>query len=123
MDPVVVNGRNLEREPAQKSRKRPDEIRDRAAPLLAGEPTIDMLTGGGGYDISDRVSAGLDLNIYRNQGTFALDWTQVAVVGEFRSPTSYTLRLAYQRNQYDEREFDFDDYGSNIVTVSMGYRF
>ncbi len=41
----------------------------------------------------------------------------------FLSPAGYVVRLLYSRNSYDEAQFDFDDFESNIVTISVGYRF
>jgi len=84
---------------------------------------VNNVTGGLGWDFTDAVRAGLDLRFYDNSGTFALDWQQYLFFAEFRSPAGYLLRLSYQRNEYDEDAFDFDDYQSNIVAVSVGYRF
>ena len=84
---------------------------------------IDMFRGGVGYDITEIVRAGIDLTAYDNAGSFGQDWRQFQIFGDFMAPKGYLIRIAYWRNSYDEADFDFDDYTSNIVTISVGYKF
>lgn len=117
----------------------------------AGPPTainasydsnINNLTAGFNHDFNEAFGAGADLNWFDNggsfpsvpeapqvnfpasaYGSFPLDWTQFQIWGQFTSPAGYLFRLAYQRNNYNEDLWDFDDYDSNMVTVSIGYHF
>ena len=87
------------------------------------DASLNMGRGGLRYAFTPAVAAGGELLVYKNKGTWQLDWQMYKIFVEFDSPAGYLLRVAYQRNEYDEKDFDFDDYGSNIVTVSVGYRF
>jgi len=117
----------------------------------AGPPTainasydsnINSLTAGFNHDFNEAFGAGADLNWFDNSGSFPsvpqpplinhppsaygsfpLDWTQFQIWGQFASPAGYLFRLAYQRNNYNEDVWDFDDYDSNMVTLSIGYHF
>ena len=82
-----------------------------------------MFHGGVGWDFTEVLRGGVDLNVYDNHGTFPLTWRQYLLFVDLRSPAGYLIRFSYQRNDYNEDGFDFDDYDADMVTVSVGYRF
>jgi len=84
---------------------------------------VDMFTGGLAYDVTAAVHAGVDWSVYNNRGSFGQDFRQVRLFTDLVSPAGYVFRLMYWRNSYDEIDFDFDDYSSNIFTLSVGYAF
>ena len=87
------------------------------------ESNMNVGSGGGRVKLSDWLAVGTRLVAYRNRGTFGLDWEQYRFFVELPSPAGYALNVSYQYNSLDERDFDFDDYSSHVVTVSTGYRF
>jgi hypothetical protein len=117
----------------------------------AGPPTainasydskINNLSAGFNHSFNESFVAGADLNWFDNSGSFPsvpqaplvpfpvsaygsfpLDWTQFQLWGQFKTTAGYLLRIAYQRNDYNEELWDFDDYDANMVTVSVGYAF
>lgn len=84
---------------------------------------LDRLFGGIRVELTKAVAVGSDLASYRNRGSFGLDWDQYRLYGELLSPAGYLMRLSYQYNALDERDFAWDDYHAHMVTVSAGYRF
>ena len=100
---------------------------------------VNNLSAGFNHSFSEAFLAGADLNWFDNSGSFPsrpadpfplsafgsfpLDWTQFQIWGQFRMTDGYLLRIAYQRNNYNEELWDFDDYDANMVTVSIGYGF
>ena len=87
------------------------------------DSTLDMVSGGVGYNVAEWLRAGADVTVYDNEGSFGQQFRQFKIFADVPSPAGYVVRLMYWRNHYDESDFDFDDYRSNIVTVSIGYRF
>jgi hypothetical protein len=100
---------------------------------------INNLKAGFNHNFNESFLAGADLNWFDNSGTFPsdfpgsfplsafgsfpLDWTQFQLWGQFKTTAGYLIRIAYQRNDYNEERWDFDDYDANMVTVSVGYAF
>ena len=87
------------------------------------ESTLNLASGGLRYDFSPRFAAGADLTIYGNTGSFGVDWQQYRVFAQVTTPQGYKLRAAYRYNNYDEKDFNFDDYKANILTLSVGRSF
>jgi hypothetical protein len=100
---------------------------------------INNFSAGFNHSFTESFLAGADLNWFDNSGTFPsrpvdpfplsafgsfpLDWTQFQLWGQFKTTAGYLIRIAYQRNDYNEEIFTFDDYDANMVTVSVGYAF
>ncbi|MFQ6082648.1 MAG: hypothetical protein ACE5WD_04720 [Candidatus Aminicenantia bacterium] len=75
------------------------------------------------YKINKNFAAGAMAYYYKNSGSWELDWTIYKVWLKYNFDSGYKLLLSYQRNDYDEKQYNFDDYSSNIFTVGFGYKF
>jgi hypothetical protein len=87
------------------------------------ESKINMGRGGVRVPFGELFAAGLDFTAYSNKGSFPLSFNRFDLYADITSPAGYLLRVAYQRYDYKENEFDFDDYKANIILVSVGYTF
>jgi hypothetical protein len=62
-------------------------------------------------------------DVYKNKGSFGLDWKMLDLFAEFTAREGYLLRATYQRNDYSQSAFNDNDYKANIFMLSAGYRF
>ncbi len=75
------------------------------------------------YKFNPNLSIGAMSYYYKNSGTWALDWTTFRGWIRYTLNSGYSLVLSYQRNNYNEVIYNFDDYSSDILTLGFGYRF
>ena len=87
------------------------------------ESNLDIGSGGARIELSAALAVGTEVLVYRNRGSFGLDWEQYRFFVELPSPAGYLLNVSYQYNSLNEQDFDFDDYAAHTITTSVGYRF
>ncbi len=84
---------------------------------------INSFMGGFGWDFTETLRGGMDMSLYENNGTFPLHRREYLFFVDLSLRAGHLIRLSYQRNSYEEDRFDFDDYDSDLLTMSIGYRF
>ena len=83
----------------------------------------NIFQGSLSYKFNPNLSIGAMSYYYKNSGTWALDWTTFRGWIRYNLNSGYSLVLSYQRNNYNEVIYNFDDYSSDILTLGFGYRF
>ena len=83
----------------------------------------NVFQGSLSYKVNPKFSIGAMSYYYKNAGTWALDWTTLKGWVRYTLNGGYSLVLSYQRNNYNEATYNFDDYSSDILTLGFGYRF
>ncbi len=83
----------------------------------------NIFQGSLSYKFNPNLSIGAISYYYKNSGTWALDWTTFRGWIQYTLKSGYSLVLSYQRNNYNEALYNFDDYSSDIFTLGFGYRF
>lgn len=66
---------------------------------------------------------GLDLRLYENDGSFALERDDYRGYVEFDLTEKYLLRIAHRTVDYNEIRANFDDYDADITEFGIGYKF
>jgi hypothetical protein len=69
------------------------------------------------------LALGFQTNVYKNTGSFELDKQEYSAYALLECPAGYTLRFGYDREDYNEKASDWDDYAANIFTLAVGYGF
>jgi hypothetical protein len=87
------------------------------------EANTNQLLAGVLYDVHENLSLGFHTNVYKNTGSFGLDKQEYSVYSLLKCPAGYTVRIGYDRENYNEKDANFDDYNANIVSVGVGYGF
>ena len=83
----------------------------------------NVFQGSLSYKINPNLSIGAMSYYYKNSGTWPLDWTTFRGWIRYTLNSGYSLVFSYQRNNYNEVIYNFDDYSSDIFTLGFGYRF
>jgi hypothetical protein len=87
------------------------------------ESANNIFRGSVKYVFNKSLSAGSRVDTYKNSGTWGLNWTSLRGWIKYTLPSGYSLSLSYMWNKYDEKNYNFDDYSSNIFTLGFGYSF
>ena len=87
------------------------------------ESRTHSVNGGARIGITRTLDMGGDVRAHHNRGSFDLSWWSTRLFAELDLPGGYALRCSYQRSDYGETDFDFDDYHLDMVVISFGYRF
>jgi hypothetical protein len=67
-------------------------------------------------------SLGMSYRYYKNDGSFGITRNDVLTWIEMTCKHGYVVNLSYQRVDFDESDFDFDDYDANIGRIAIGYK-
>jgi hypothetical protein len=70
----------------------------------------------------ERVTVGGSFNHYQNDGSFGINREDLRTWVELGFGEMYLLHLGYRLVDYEEDDFDWDDYDSNIGEFSVGYK-
>jgi hypothetical protein len=110
--------------------------------MVMGERAIDQVVTGGSrtgtlnifYEVdskfvdgrasvkaNDKVSLGGSFRYYKNDGSFGIERKDIHTWIDFNCPQGYVIHLGYKWIDFNETDFDWDDYDSNIGEVSFGY--
>lgn len=87
------------------------------------EANTNQFMGGVLFEVYEDLSLGFQTNVYKNTGSFGLDKQEYSAYALLNCPAGYTLRFGYDREDYDEKEADWNDYDANIFTLGVGYGF
>jgi hypothetical protein len=68
------------------------------------------------------VTVGGSFNHYQNDGSFGINREDLRTWVELGFGEMYLLHLGYRLVDYEEDDFDWDDYDSNIGEFSVGYK-
>jgi|CXWL01.1.fsa_nt_gi hypothetical protein len=66
---------------------------------------------------------GVDLRLYENDGSFAMERDDFRGYVEYDVTERYLLRIAHRTVDYNEIRANFDDYNADITEFGIGYRF
>lgn len=66
---------------------------------------------------------GLDLRLYENDGSFAMERDDFRGYVEFDLSERYLVRVAHRTVDYNEIRANFDDYDADITEFGIGYKF
>jgi hypothetical protein len=87
------------------------------------EGNTNQFMGGVLLRAYEDLSLGFQTIVYKNTGSFELDKQEYSAYAMLKCPSGYTLRFGYDREDYNEKASDWDDYAANIFTLAVGYGF
>jgi hypothetical protein len=71
---------------------------------------------------NDRMTLGGSFRFYKNDGSFGIERSDLHAWIDFDCPAGYLIHLGYKWVDFNETDFDWDDYDSNIGELSVGYQ-
>lgn len=108
-----------------------DVFTSRGRTDYAGNQTV--VYGRARFGLGASWSLGCSASVARNDGTFPVNWDRYGAEGQYRHRSGVHVRLAFDRYRLDETNPyagdpasptpDVNDYGANLWTVALGYRF